>query len=105
MWTRTAKFKAEQRIKNFKIANPNYQLFTVRPNIESFASYLRESHNDMKRHIWQKYVNTLRIKKLSQFEPTFAAFKGGIFLDEKYSFEKGRFFNMKLDNTKAITVY
>ena len=44
----------------------------------------------MKRHIWQKYTNVLQFNKLTQFIPTFAAFKRGIFLDEKYSFEKGK---------------
>ena len=44
----------------------------------------------MKRHIFNMYVNILTINRLTEYVPTFAAFKRGIFLDEKYSFEKGK---------------
>ena len=54
------------------------------------ASDLRESRDEMKRHIFNKYVNVLTINRLIEFVPTFLAFKRGIFLDEKYSFEKGK---------------
>ena len=89
LWTRNDKFKAEAIIKHFKTRNPNYQLFTNRPNIEKFHSDLRESRDEMKEHIFQKYVNILNIKGLGQYIPKFEAFKRAIFLDDKYAFEKG----------------
>ena len=44
----------------------------------------------MKKYIFDKYVNVLTINRLTEFIPTFPAFKRGIFLDEKYSFKKGK---------------
>ena len=60
-----------------------------RPNLERFPSDLRQSRDEIKEHIFGKYVNILIIKGLAQYEPKFEAFKRSIFLDEKYMFEKG----------------
>ena len=60
-----------------KTRNPNHQLFTNRPNVEKFASDLRESRDEMKKHIFNKYINILTINRLIEYVPMCPAFKRG----------------------------
>ena len=61
----------------------------ARQNLEKFPSDLCQSRDEIRLHIFKLYVNTLQLKGLVQYEPTFEAFKRAIFLDEKYVWEKG----------------
>ena len=60
------KFKAEQAIKDFRTANPDYEIITIRPNVPSFTSDLRESLDDMKNHKYQKYVTLINCPNRNQ---------------------------------------
>ena len=88
-WTKKLKYTAETKFKEFKSVNPGVQFNVARPNVEKFSSDIRQSRDEIRLQFFKQYRSCLITNGLDQFEPTFEAFKHGIFLDEKYFWDKG----------------
>ena len=105
-WTKKFKYTAERKLKDFKTLNPEVRFNAARPNAEKFSSDIRQSRDEIRLQLFKLYMSSLNANGLGQYEPSFEAFKRGIFLDEKYFWDKGtlKMFVEFTDPTNTVAV-
>ena len=105
-WTKKMKYTAEKMFKDFKTLNPWFQLIAARPIADKFSSDIRQSRDEIRLQLLKLYIGSLNANDLGQYVPSFEAFKRGIFLDEKYFWDKGtlKMFVEFTDPTNTVAV-
>ena len=100
------KYTAEKMFKDFKTLNPWFQLIAARPIADKFSSDIRQSRDEIRLQLLKLYIGSLNANDLGQYVPSFEAFKRGIFLDEKYFWDKGmlKMFVEFTDPTNTVAV-